>query len=59
MAAMKQIQIDEEVKPEIVIKSSDLNVVIAATHLNRNSAMELIQAAEGNIKQAVRNFVMN
>jgi NACalpha-BTF3-like transcription factor len=55
--AMKQIQVEEETKPEIVIKATDLNIVIAATHLSRNNAIELIQNAEGDIKGALRDYV--
>lgn len=47
----------EEKKPDIVIKSSDLSMVMNATHLARAAAIELIQSADGDIKRALRSFV--
>lgn len=55
--AMSQLKVVEEVRPEIVIKSSDLQIVEKAAHLSRQAAIELIQNANGDIKQALKNYV--
>jgi NACalpha-BTF3-like transcription factor len=55
---MSQLQLEEEKKPEVVIKASDLKVVQQVTHLDRAAAIELISNADGNIKNALRNYVL-
>lgn len=55
---VSSLQIEtEENKPEIVIKSSDLSMVMNATHLTRAAAIELIQNADGDIKKALKDYV--
>jgi hypothetical protein len=49
--------VEEEKKPELVIKASDLKLVQAATRLDRAASITLIQAADGNIKLALRKYV--
>lgn len=56
--AMKSLQDDhEEKKPEIIINSSDLTMVINATHLARQAAIDLIQSTNGDIKEALRAYI--
>ena len=57
MKMMTNLDVEEAKAPEIVIKASDLEKVQKATHLSRTAAIELIQNANGDIKQALRNFV--
>jgi NACalpha-BTF3-like transcription factor len=57
MNAISQIQLVEEKKPEVTIKASDIQIVQAATHLLRPAAIELLQNAEGDIAQALRDYV--
>lgn len=51
------VQVVEEKKPEVVIKESEVKLVMAATHLARNAAIDLIKDAKGNIKEALKNYV--
>lgn len=46
-----------EKKPEIIIKSPDLTLVMDATHLSRNAAIDLIESTNGDIKEALRKYV--
>jgi NACalpha-BTF3-like transcription factor len=55
--AISQIQLVEEKKPEVTIKTSDIQLVMNATHLTRQAVVELIQNAEGDVPQALRNYV--
>ncbi|OHS98518.1 hypothetical protein TRFO_35048 [Tritrichomonas foetus] len=56
--AMKTLQeTKEEKKPDLVIKGADLNLVMDATHLSRNEAIELIESTDGNIKEALCRYV--
>jgi NACalpha-BTF3-like transcription factor len=55
---MSQLQLEEEKKPEVVIKASDLKIVQQFAHLDRAGAIELISNADGDIKQALRNYVL-
>ena len=57
MDALKDQNADK--KPQIVIQSADLNLVMDATHLSRNAAIELIESTNGNIKEALRKYVNN
>ena len=57
MKAMTQLNVEEEKKPEIIIKASDLQIVQNATHLSRQAAIDLIQNANGDIKQSLKNYV--
>ena len=49
----------EEEKEKVVIKASDLKMVMDATHLPRNTASALIEGAEGDIKKALKAYVIN
>jgi NACalpha-BTF3-like transcription factor len=49
--------IEEEKKPELTIRASDLKMVQTATRLDRNAAIELIQSTDGDIKAALRLYV--
>jgi NACalpha-BTF3-like transcription factor len=51
--------VEEEKKPELVIKASDVKLVQTATRLDRNASIALIQAAEGDIKLALRKYVID
>ena len=58
LKAMKALQQQGEVKhPEIVIKDSDIKLVIETTHLSRNAAIDLINSTNGDIKEALRKYV--
>lgn len=50
-------QVLEEKKPEVVIKESEVKLVMGSTHLSRNAAIDLISEARGDIKQALKNYV--
>ena len=47
----------EEKKPNIVIKSSDLDMVMKECNLQRQDAIELIQKANGDIKAALKLYL--
>ena len=47
----------EEKKPEIVIKASDLDMVMKECNLQRQEAIELIQQAHGDIKAALKLYL--
>lgn len=51
------LQVVEEKKPDVVIKESEVKLVMTATHLARNAAIDLIKDAKGNIKEALKNYV--
>ncbi|KAK8900094.1 hypothetical protein M9Y10_002417 [Tritrichomonas musculus] len=55
MDALKNQNAEE--KPKIIIKAPDLNLVMDATHLSRNAAIELIESTNGDIKEALRKYV--
>jgi NACalpha-BTF3-like transcription factor len=50
--------VEEEKKPEFTIKSSDLKMVQTATHLDRNTAIALIQSTNGDLKAALKKYVV-
>jgi len=52
------LQAEEEKKPEIIIKGSDLKMVQQVTHLDRSAAIELISNAEGDVRRALRNYAL-
>lgn len=58
--AMQALQQEkQEEKPQIVIQSADLTIVMNATHLSRNDAISLIESTNGNIKDALCKYVEN
>ena len=57
-AAMNAIEEHkEEEKPQIVIKGSDLEMVMKECCLGRQEAIDLIQKAHGDIKLALKMYL--
>ena len=58
MDAIKNLDAGKEEKPQIVIGSKDLSYVQAQTNLDRQAAIDLITKCNGDIKLALRTFVL-
>ena len=58
MDAIKNLDAGKETKPQLVIEGKDLSYVQAQTGLDRQNAIDLIQRCDGDIKLAIRTFVL-
>ena len=58
MDAIKDLDAGKEEKPQIVIEAKNLNYVQQQTNLDRQSAIDLITRCNGDIKLALRTFVL-
>ena len=58
MDAIKDLDAGKEEKKQIVIEGKDLTYVQAQTNLDRQSAIDLITKCDGDIKLALRTFVL-
>ena len=56
--AIKDLDAGKEEKKEIVVDGKDLAYVQAQTNLDRQNALDLITRCDGDIKLALRTFVL-
>jgi NACalpha-BTF3-like transcription factor len=58
LSTLRSIQSQpEETKPTLEIHSRDLTLVTKACGISQNEAIDLIQKANGNIKEALRLYL--